>query len=325
MITVSEARNRDLFWKFTHERQKAFYSRFNGEDKPWCADPIINKHKFTNVFRSADRVSQYLINHVQKKGPQDPKNLFFRTILFKIFNKIETWEEFEKKFGVVEYSTYDEVAYHEVCMSMKARKVSPYLGAYLILRSHADYNHLPSSIMRHLALIRDMMEINAWETVQNRTSLKSVYEYLRCFPFIGVFLSYQFTIDLNYSDLINFSENDFTIPGPGAREGAKLCGYGDKVKDIQDAIHHIVRNQVELSEQSGFPPVTLFGRPLHAIDVQNLFCEVYKYLRYQGYAEPRRSESRGHRDWTFKPKTTPIKFGFPDKWGIVVPEPPYYG
>jgi hypothetical protein len=28
---------------------------------PWTSDPIIQVHKFTNAYRAADRVSQYLI------------------------------------------------------------------------------------------------------------------------------------------------------------------------------------------------------------------------------------------------------------------------
>jgi len=49
-------------------------------------------YRFTNVYRASDRVSQYLIRRVIYEGDQSEEEVFFRTLLFKIFNRIETWE-----------------------------------------------------------------------------------------------------------------------------------------------------------------------------------------------------------------------------------------
>ena len=51
------------------------------------------------------------------------------------------------------------------------------------------------------------------------SSLRDVYEALRAWPMIGAFMGYQLAIDLNYSDHLDFDENDFTVPGPGAVRG----------------------------------------------------------------------------------------------------------
>jgi len=37
------------------------------------------------------------------------------------------------------------------------------------------------------------------------------------------FLAYQFVTDINYSEITDFSEMDFVVPGPGARDGLKKC------------------------------------------------------------------------------------------------------
>lgn len=42
---------------------------------------------------------------------------------------------------------------------------------------------------------------------------------------LGSFLAYQYTIDMNYSPYINFSENDFVKAGIGAIRGIKKCFY----------------------------------------------------------------------------------------------------
>ena len=40
---------------------------------------------------------------------------------------------------------------------------------------------------------------------------------------VGDFLAYQFITDINYSTLTDFSEMEFTVPGPGARDGIHKC------------------------------------------------------------------------------------------------------
>jgi hypothetical protein len=52
------------------------------------------------------------------------------------------------------------------------------------------------------------------EKLLTARSLREVYNLLHEYPLMGDFMSYQTTIDLNYSQLINFSENDFTQAGP---------------------------------------------------------------------------------------------------------------
>ena len=82
----------DAFWRFAAERQNIYMKRVQGLPRPWTDDPILDTYKFTNCYRASDRVSQYLIRNVIYRGDQSAKEVFFRTILFKMFNRIETWE-----------------------------------------------------------------------------------------------------------------------------------------------------------------------------------------------------------------------------------------
>lgn len=54
----------DSYWKFATLRQEVFFNRVEERAYPWSADPILNQYKFTNAYRAADRVSQYLIKNV---------------------------------------------------------------------------------------------------------------------------------------------------------------------------------------------------------------------------------------------------------------------
>ncbi len=82
----------DTFWRFAFERQEIFFKRVARLPPPWTSDPVMLSYRFTNVYRASDRVSQYLIRRVIYEGDQSEEEVFFRTLLFKIFNRIETWE-----------------------------------------------------------------------------------------------------------------------------------------------------------------------------------------------------------------------------------------
>ena len=86
----------DTYWRFAAERQEIFFRRAKEQSPPWTNDNILNQFKFTNAYRATDRVSQYLIKNVIYFGNQSPKEVFFRILLFKLFNKIETWKSIEK-------------------------------------------------------------------------------------------------------------------------------------------------------------------------------------------------------------------------------------
>ena len=79
------------YWNFAAERQAVFNKRKNGTIYPWTNNHIIQKYKFTNVYRASDRVSQYLIRNViypEYKNDFTPEDIFFRIILFKLFKAI---------------------------------------------------------------------------------------------------------------------------------------------------------------------------------------------------------------------------------------------
>ncbi|MER3438855.1 MAG: hypothetical protein C4346_15405, partial [Chloroflexota bacterium] len=75
----------------------------------------------------------------------------------------------------------------------------------------------------HLALIAAMLRLGLPGKIARARSLEEVYHSLLAYPLIGPFLAYQLAIDLNYSELIDFDENDFTVPGPGAVRGIRKC------------------------------------------------------------------------------------------------------
>ena len=106
----------NTYWRFAAERQKIFFKKLENAPIPWTDDPILSTYKFTNAYRASDRVSQYLIRNVIYRNdlPSSPNEVFFRVILFKIFNKIETWQLLENKLGSIIYDEYSFERYDQV-------------------------------------------------------------------------------------------------------------------------------------------------------------------------------------------------------------------
>jgi hypothetical protein len=93
----------DAYWEFAAERQRIFFRRLEGVSGAVTTDLILQLFKFTNAYRASDRASQYLLRNIiyRQDLPSDARNVFFRTILFKLFNKIETWQHLEAAIGKI--------------------------------------------------------------------------------------------------------------------------------------------------------------------------------------------------------------------------------
>jgi hypothetical protein len=130
---------------------------------------------------------------------------------------------------------------------------------------------------------------------------------------IGPFMGYQLAVDLNYTGHLVFSENEFTVPGPGAVRGLQKVfqDFGDL--SPSELIMRMVDRQEEEFDRLGLAWRDLFTRPLHAIDCQNLFCEVDKYSRV---AFPELRSNRQRIKATFAPTVASLPLFYPPKWGI---------
>ncbi|MHB1873170.1 MAG: nucleotide kinase domain-containing protein, partial [Steroidobacteraceae bacterium] len=124
----------ESYWRFAAERQAVFFRRARGEQHPWTHNPVLMIYKFTNAYRASDRVSQYLIRHVIYRDdlPKSPREVFFRIVLFKLFNKIETWELLERAFGLITFEAYCFTAYDEVLTRAMHAGVRIYSAAYIM-------------------------------------------------------------------------------------------------------------------------------------------------------------------------------------------------
>jgi len=136
----------DTYWRFAAARQQVYQGRLRGDPSPWTADPILATYRFTNCYRAADRVSQYLIKEVIYRGNQDADEVLFRILLFRFFNRISTWELLLSAFGELSWATFRLDRYDQVLTKAFCGGERIYSAAYVIpsprlggLRKHRNH------------------------------------------------------------------------------------------------------------------------------------------------------------------------------------------
>lgn len=301
----------DAYWKFAAERQKVYLRRIAGHTECLTDDPVLTANRFTNAYRAADRVSQHLITDVLYDRPRKWVDTFARTLVFKVFNRIDTWVHVVGRLGDVDADTVTSGAV-DAAVAEVADRQPIYSAAYIM---PPPQDRTGPKYVRHLSLIRAMLADGVPDQIVDAAGMSDAYEVLAGYPSVGPFLAYQFVTDLNYSSHMSFSEAEFVVPGPGAFRGLRKCfsdpgGYSsaDLIRRTADMQHdEFARRRLEWHD--------LWGRDLQLVDVQNLFCEVDKYTRVanpelSAYAPGTRIKQRYRRN------PRPITAWFPPKWGI---------
>jgi alpha-glutamyl/putrescinyl thymine pyrophosphorylase clade 1 len=302
----------DTYWQFAAARQELYQAHLRGDARPWTTDPIMTSHRFTNCYRAADRVSQYLISNVIYSGSQAPEEVLFRILLFKFFNRISTWEMLRSALGDLAWATFQLQCYNAVLNDAISCGEPIYSAAYVIPSPRLDARRKHTN---HLLLLRRMLGGGLADRLQACGSMSDAYQLLRGYPGLGDFLAFQLIIDINYSTLINFREMDFVVPGPGAKDGIYKCfGLGSRGIEAE-IIRYMSDAQEEHFTRLGLSFSGLNGRRLQLIDCQNVFCEVDKYARLAhpeipGYSGRTRIKQR------YLPNDQALTSWFPPKWGM---------
>ncbi|GAB6395204.1 MAG: ATP-binding protein [Bacteroidales bacterium] len=316
MIKVREQAFK-YYFHFMEQRMNIFWARYNNEIYPWTNDSILLRHKFTNVYRSCDRVSQYLIRNViygENAKIFSEKDILLRILIFKIFNKIETWKYLESNVGEISLTNFD-IEHISRLLSDRIAYRPIFSSAYLMTGSHKDYTQYPSKHERWLQMVNQkFIKEKLFDKILKSKSLEEVFFILSDCPFIGNFLAYQYAIDINYSEIINFDENSFVKAGIGAIRGIKKCFEDSGGYSNEDLIRYTHDNIEKYRTQYGYSNFkNLFGREPTLIDLQNCFCETDKYLRVK---MPELKVDNIRIKQIYRRNNNNINYFFPPKWGI---------
>jgi hypothetical protein len=241
-----------------------------------------------------------------------PDEIVFRTLLFKFFNKIETWKAFISQFDTPTFGSFEPVAWTDYLTDLMASGSTIYSAAYVMPQPRMGESRKHAN---HLLLLNRMMNEGIAEKLRSVESMQEAFELLRSYPGIGDFLAFQYLIDLNYSSMLEYDEMDYVVAGPGAKDGIRKC-FGKASSGIErEIIRYMAISQEEHLDRLGLDFHRIGNRPLQLIDCQNLFCETDKYARV-AHPDIKGISGRSRIKQAFRTHGGLPPVWFPPKWKI---------
>jgi hypothetical protein len=189
-----------------------------------------------------------------------------------------------------------------------------YSGAYIMPSGGKLLGHSVKH-RNHLRLLEMMIADELYKKLGDAGSMQQGFRLLREYPTVGDFLAYQFITDVNYSELTDFNEMEFVMPGPGALDGIRKCFVDRGGLNEPEIIKFMAESQESEFERLGLDFRSLWGRRLQLIDCQNLFCEVDKYARVR-HPEISGISGRLRIKQKYSEDRRPISYWYPPKWQI---------
>ncbi len=264
----------DLFVYWVKEREAIRVKKEAGAPKPWTDDPIFQTYKFTNVRREDDTVSKWITENWIK--PNDPHpNMWFAMIVARLFNWPPTLEEI--CFPHLTFPELKEKWRRNLKGLRDIGKEKIFTGAYLVSTNGVKMDKIDYILDRVLTPIWiDGRAPKIQLLNENKPeSLESYWTHLRQFDGLGSFMAGQVVADLKFtSDLKNAPDWMTWAPlGPGSIRGLNRFHGRPVDKSLrQDQGLLEIREAQRLIEDE-------LEWLLPAHNIQNCFCEFYKYTK----------------------------------------------
>ena len=251
-----------LYESFVQERHKIWELRQAGSQQPWTSDPILASRKFTCMFRLLDPGSQFFIEELAVD--EEPRDVFARAIFYRLTNLPSTWVALKNVLG--HYPRADDLDERtaDVLCFLRDEGMQVFSGAYMIAGSLGAKLGMDKS--REAVMTSRRVLDGAWPDFSSATKQQDRFLALKRHSGMGNFMAMQILTDVGYTT--EYREDEFVICGPGAAKGAQLLFPEQPSFHALNWAHKHVGSTVSLE-----------GRPLSLMDVQNTFCEFFKYER----------------------------------------------
>lgn len=282
----------EQFWSFIDERQRIWHRRFvEKQSKPWTKDWILQRNKFTNIYRELDPGTQFCQEHILDANV-DSRAKAFNALLYRVIGRAETLA----LLGLTEPR-----AYRVADLDSRLRRIGKvsaeklFTGAYLVHPYHwmggPDKINNVARLFGEIAADWD----STWDALMQARNSREAFLVLRGLKGIGDFLAYQALVDCQYpfanqdKGVLPFSNDDWAKAGPGALKGLGLV-FGSpkdelrKMKALRDMHVEALPEDFPFLDRGNGP------EQISLANIQNCLCEYHKYAKIQdGTGQARKS------------------------------------
>lgn len=293
--TLNETNFKHLFNFIT--RRYLIHKRkdVQGLPAPWTKDPILQEFKFTNVRREHDRETKWLLDNVVHNPILSYENKLMNIILYRMFNKSQTLEIFKGQninWGNVDNKHVEDIRYHLDWYLEENPKYTFFTNAFLTCGLKVSLGRMEDTNdefmpMRVIKFARQLWNSGLIDTIKKAKTQEDVFRAIKGCYGLGEFLAYQMFVDFTYIPEFPFSENEFTVSGPGCIKGLNEV-FADFDGLTHDEALFWLRDNIDLEFQArgwNWNPDKLFDdlpvedRYMNVMSLENCFCELSKYVR----------------------------------------------
>lgn len=283
------------FFKYARARHQITLNRAAGMPRPWTKDPILNKYRFTSVFRELDRTTLWFKDHVREPMRNSP-DVLLATVVFRLTNRIATGEAI---FGQLDieggtpftlFRDTGKVAHLKRAIIANCGK-GPYVTGAYIISSPPGMTKLDGVLE---IIGRYYKRSKGDEPLGGMETLEGAWGYLKDFDYFGPFHSYEIVTDLRHTALLEDAPDIMTWanPGPGAHRGANRVFRNDKdAKVPREQVIDEMRELLACSRSATYWPQDGAAKDWPAWemrDVEHTLCEFDKIERVRrGEGRPR--------------------------------------
>lgn len=308
---------------------------------PWTKNPILQEYKFTNVRREHDRQTKYLIYNITNNLSLTLEDKIVNSVLFRAWNNWNTLKDFgfpypaqglynpefkdalRPRYEALAEKDPDRLWYNNAynqggtkCAWKFAhgnRLSRPYKFGDEDEMGDPEYEDYERAIpLRPLHIGVWMGEDHVVDKLLKAEDQLEAFEILKTMRGFADFLAYQVFVDLTYIEEFPFSENEFTIAGPGCKKGLDYIfidrdgmTYEECIFWLRDNInttdYNLFNNDklYDIEEEKGyvhkeydaywlFNDLPEYDRCMNVMSLENCMCELSKYIRVvRGEGRPR--------------------------------------
>lgn len=281
----------DRFWKFVFKRHRIWHRRFvlGLPREEWTKDPILQKNKFTNIYRELDPGTVFCRTQILEL-PVSRKDRAFNVMIYRLMCSISTY----RKVGFQYLEIFDEKKFEEKLRDIHDAGGPVFGNAYLI----SPYSSMGSdlkyeNVARLFGQLHRIFE-RFFQRLDEAPTMTDAFSVVSKQYGFGPFLTYQVLVDLTYplpntkygSAIIPFDQDEWTRLGPGALRGYARIAPNDYNPQGLRGIRWLRYNQREEFERLRLKFPFLRNVKDEEVEIslanmQNCLCEYSKYRNIQ--------------------------------------------
>lgn len=303
-IPILDEENLQHLFDFITERYK-IHTRKDVEKlpPPWTSNPVLSQYRFTNIRREHDKETKWLIKNITSNNHISYDDKLLNCILFRLYNKHETAELLDMPIKFSAFRTKRGPCWNPELYRKQfeaARKEDPkrvfFTGAFITgglkraLKWYlpGDLEKKDSAEMRVMWFMKHLVDTGITYELKKSSTQQEAFQVLANLMGIGEFLAYQMFVDMTYIAEFPFSENEFTVAGPGCKRGIDYLfedkdgmTYEECLFWMRDNLNRAFKSTIGKSIQFNKLMYDLKSddRCFNVMSLENCMCELSKYIR----------------------------------------------